>query len=96
MPVDTFDAWISKQVRASKRGAPEKPETSSESTKLPESTFDAWMKKQKPKEMPSRPQSTGSPDTFQLWIDKRVAEWKDAPEKVEATEEIHVTASASE
>ena len=95
MPVSTFDAWISKQVKASNRGGfAEKEPSPTESTKLPESTFDAWMRKQKPKESSStKPQSNGSPDTFELWINKRVADWKDVPEKPE--EEISVTASTS-
>ncbi|MDA4131160.1 MAG: hypothetical protein OK457_10355, partial [Thaumarchaeota archaeon] len=78
MPVNTFDAWIAKQVKASKRETGSKTPEREEHNRLPESTYDAWMKKQKPKESsPTRPQSIGAPDTFDLWIDKRVAEWKD-------------------
>jgi hypothetical protein len=92
MPVDTFDAWISKQVKASNRGASEKIVEHVESTKLPESTFDSWMKKQKPKESSaSRPSSVGSPDTFDAWISKRVAEWKETP----VEEKVVVAAGSS-
>ena len=92
MPVDTFDAWISKQVKASNRGAGEKTPERPGSTKLPESTFDAWMKKQKPKESsPSKTSSISPPDTFDVWINKRVAEWKDAS----AEESVTVVAGSS-
>jgi len=75
LPVDTFDAWLTKQVRASKKEGPAKSPERQETVRLPESTFDEWMKKQKPKESaPEKRETTATPDTFEVWINKKVAE----------------------
>jgi hypothetical protein len=71
MPVDTFDAWVAKQVRAERReSAPAKAE---EPAVLPKDTFEIWIEKQKPRESAQPKASAAVPDTYDLWMAKQVA-----------------------
>ena len=71
LPVDTFDAWITKQVRASKK---ERAIISAARVELvlPKDTFELWIEKQKPKEsVPPKLDTEAPPDTFEHWIEKQ-------------------------
>jgi hypothetical protein len=74
MPVNTFDAWIAKQIKAGKKEIP--PETivrSEDPAVLPKDTYEIWLEKQKPKEAPQQKQGPHAPDTFEVWMSKQVA-----------------------
>jgi len=73
LPVDTFDAWIAKQVRASKKEGAVTSSTHVEVV-VPKGTFELWIEKQKPRENVSPKLDTeAAPDTFELWMSKQVA-----------------------
>jgi len=73
LPVSTFDAWITKQVRASKKEGAVVSSTRVEVV-VPKDTFEVWIEKQKPRENVSPKFDTeASPDTFELWMSKQVA-----------------------
>ena len=93
MPVNTFDAWVTKQVKAGRKESPsESSSKPAEATALPKDTFDSWIDKQKPKEV-SAPRSNSSvPDTYELWMAKQVAQ-KSSVEEKEQREEVAPEAS---
>jgi len=83
MPVDTFDAWVAKQVKSERKTG--SPEHTKSDAPQPKDTFDSWIDKQKPRENWQQKSNTSVPDTYDQWMDKQVAQ-KSADEKKEAQE----------
>ena len=87
MPVDTFDAWVTKQVKAERRGGAAEVPAKMEGTTLPKDTFDSWIDKQKPKESVQEKSTSAVPDTYDQWMDKQVAQKSADEEKQEQVPE---------
>jgi hypothetical protein len=82
MPVDTFDAWVAKQVRAERKGGALEASAKVEGP-VPKDTFDSWIDKQKPKESAQEKSTLTVPDTYDKWMDKQVAQRSADEEKQE-------------
>ena len=81
MPVDTFDAWVAKQVKAERKTG--SPEPAKSDAPQPKDTFDSWIDKQKPRENWQQKSNSSVPDTYEQWMNKQVAQ-KSSDEKKEA------------
>jgi hypothetical protein len=90
MPVDTFDAWVAKQVKADRKGGVEVSEKVEVST-LPKDTFDIWINKQKPRENNQQKSNSSVPDTYDQWMNKQVAQKSAEEEKQEQSAEAPAT-----
>lgn len=88
LPVSTFDAWVSKQVRIEKKGGVI-VENTTEILSLPKDTYETWIENQKPKESSQQKIGSPGPSTFDLWLTRQIAIRDTAEEKEE-------TPSASE
>lgn len=87
MPVDTYDAWVAKQIKAG--GAKEEftRAPSPENEVLPKDTFDSWIEKQQPKESVQPKSNSAVPDTFEVWMEKQIALKSSVEEKGQASPE---------